>query len=130
MAVARTIAKRATCGRLHVGAVITVEDRIVATGYNGSPRGMPHCDDVGHLMVEGHCVRTVHAEKNAIANASAPVDGGTVYVTHSPCVHCTNYLIQCGILRVVVGELYGDFETSVALLETAGIPFEVIGERR
>lgn len=68
--IAEEVATRSTCNRKHVGAVIVRERSILATGYNGSIRGMPHCDDVGHLMVNDHCIRTVHAEANAIAQAA------------------------------------------------------------
>jgi len=74
MAIARVVATRSTCDRKHVGAVIVREKMILTTGYNGSIRGLEHCDDVGHLMEEGHCVRTVHAEANAIVQATTHFD--------------------------------------------------------
>ena len=88
MNIAREVATRATCDRKHVGAVIARDKSILATGYNGSIRGLAHCDDEGHLMEDGHCVRTVHAEANAIVQAARNgmrIDAATIYVTASPC---------------------------------------------
>lgn len=102
-------ATRATCDRLHVGTVLVRDKMVVATGYNGSLRGQPHCDDVGHLVINGSCQRTVHAEANAIAQAArngARVDGATAYVTHSPCLGCFKLLANAGIARIVYREAY------------------------
>src|SRR6185312_9890322 len=91
MQIARDVATRATCDRKHVGAVIVRDKCILATGYNGSIRGLPHCDEDGHLMEDGHCVRTIHAEANAIIQAArngVRIEGATVYVTASPCWGC------------------------------------------
>ncbi len=118
MNIAREVATRATCDRKHVGAVIVREKSILATGYNGSIRGLPHCDEVGHLMEDGHCVRTVHAEANAIVQAArngSRIDGATIYVTASPCWGCFRLIANAGIARIVFGELYRDtkiFEVS------------------
>lgn len=110
LSLARTVSTRATCPRLSVGAVL-VRDRVVlASGYNGSMRGADHCDDVGHLMVDGHCVRTNHAEANAIAQAAAhgtSIDGATAYVTHRPCWGCLKLLVNAGVHRVLFGLDYG-----------------------
>lgn len=111
MNIAREVATRATCDRKHVGAVIVRDKSILATGYNGSIRGLGHCDDEGHLMEEGHCVRTVHAEANAIVQAAKNgmrIDGGTIYVTASPCWGCFRLIANSGIVRVVFGEFYRD----------------------
>lgn len=111
MAIAREVATRATCDRKHVGAVIVREKMILATGYNGSLRGADHCDDVGHLMVDGHCVRTVHAEANAIAQAArngVRTEQGDIYVTASPCFNCFKLIANAGIRRIVFGEFYRD----------------------
>lgn len=100
---------RATCDRKHVGAVIVVAKQVCSTGYNGSVRGLPHCDDVGHDMVDGHCVRTVHAEANALAQAAkhgVAICGGTVYTTASPCWDCFRVLVNAGITRLVYAEPY------------------------
>lgn len=111
MNIGREVATRATCDRKHVGAVIVRDKAILATGYNGSIRGLPHCDEVGHLMEEGHCVRTVHAEANAIVHAAAHgsgIDGATIYVTASPCWSCFRLIANAGIKRIVFGEFYRD----------------------
>lgn len=109
MAIARVIATRATCDRKHVGAVIVRDRVILSTGYNGSVRGQPHCTDVGHLMEDGHCVRTVHAEANAIIQAAkngVEVGGADLYVTASPCWNCFKLIANSGIKNVYFGEAY------------------------
>ncbi|HSC89219.1 MAG TPA: deaminase, partial [Polyangiaceae bacterium] len=109
MAIAREVATRSTCDRKHVGALVVVDRRILATGYNGSIRGLAHCDDVGHLIVDGHCVRTVHAESNAIVQAAqngVRLEGATLYVTASPCFNCFKLVAAAGIQRIVFGEFY------------------------
>jgi len=109
MNIAREVATRATCDRKHVGAVIVRDKSILATGYNGSIRGLPHCDEEGHLMEEGHCVRTVHAEANAIVQAARNgmrIDGSGIYVTASPC--CFRLIANAGIVKIVFGEFYRD----------------------
>lgn len=111
MNIAREVATRATCDRKHVGAVIVRERSILATGYNGSLRGLAHCDDEGHLMEDGHCVRTVHAEANAIVQAArngVRIEGSTIYVTASPCWGCFRLIVNAGIVRIVFGEFYRD----------------------
>ena len=111
MGIALQVAKRGTCDRAYVGAVIVRDRRILTTGYNGSPSGLPHCDDVGHLIVDGHCVRTLHAEQNAIIQAAyldVSVRGGTIYVTHQPCLTCAKMIINAGIKRVVYAGTYPD----------------------
>ncbi|RME80683.1 MAG: dCMP deaminase [Caldilineae bacterium] len=123
MSIAVQVAKRSTCDRAHVGAVIVRDRRILTTGYNGSPAGLPHCDDVGHLLVDGHCVRTLHAEQNAIIQAAyldVSVQGGTIYVTHQPCLTCAKMIINAGIRRVVYA---GDYPDNLArqFLAEAGV---------
>ena len=111
MAIARVVATRSTCDRKHVGAVIVRDRIILATGYNGSIRGLAHCDDAGHLMEEGHCVRTVHAEANAIAQAARTgvrIEGAGIYVTASPCFGCFKLIANAGMTRIVFGEFYRD----------------------
>ncbi len=111
MNIAREVGTRSTCDRKHVGAVIVRERCILATGYNGSIRGLPHCDDDGHLMQDGHCVRTVHAEANAIVQAArngSRIDGSAIYVTASPCWNCFKLIANAGILRIAFGEFYRD----------------------
>lgn len=109
--IAFTVAERSTCDRAHVGAVLVRDRRILATGYNGSPAGLPHCDEVGHLMVDGHCVRTLHAEQNAIIQCAlhgVSSEGATAYVTHQPCLTCAKMLINAGIKHVVYAGNYLD----------------------
>lgn len=111
MSIALQVAKRSTCDRAHVGAVIVRDRRILTTGYNGSPSGLPHCDDAGHLLVDGHCVRTLHAEQNAIIQAAyldVSVHDSTIYVTHQPCLVCAKMIINAGIRRVVYAGTYPD----------------------
>jgi dCMP deaminase len=121
MNIAREVATRSTCDRKHVGAVIVRDKSILATGYNGSIRGLGHCDDEGHLMEDGHCVRTVHAEANAIVQAARNgnrIDESSIYVTASPCWGCFRLIVNAGLKKVVFGEFYRDqkiFEVSQKL---------------
>lgn len=111
MSIARTVASRATCDRKHVGAVIVRDRTILATGYNGSIGGLEHCDEAGHMMENGHCVRTIHAETNAVIQAArngVRIEAAGIYVTASPCWHCFKLLANAGIKRVVFGEFYRD----------------------
>ena len=114
MNIAREVSTRSTCDRKFVGAVIVRDKNILATGYNGSIRGLPHCDEEGHLMEDGHCVRTVHAEANAIvqaARAGVRIDGAGIYVTASPCWGCFRLIANAGITRIAFGEFYRDART-------------------
>jgi dCMP deaminase len=121
MGIGRQVATRSTCERKHVGAVIVRDRSILATGYNGSIRGLPHCDEVGHLMENGHCVRTTHAEMNAIIQAAkngTRIDGADLYVTASPCWSCFKAIANAGVTRVIFGEFYRDeriFDAASAL---------------
>lgn len=111
MAIAMQVATRATCDRKHVGSVIVRDRQILSTGYNGSIRGLDHCDNVGHLMDHGHCVRTVHAEANAITQAArngVRLEGADIYVTASPCFGCFKLIASAGIQRIAFGEFYRD----------------------
>src|ERR1700688_1835207 len=111
MNIAREVATRSTCDRKYVGAVIVRDKIILATGYNGSIRGLPHCDEEGHLMEDGHCVRTIHAEANAIIQAArngVRIEGATVYVTASRCWGCFKMIANAGCMRIVFGEFYRD----------------------
>jgi dCMP deaminase len=119
---AAVAARRATCDRQRVGAVIVVNRQVVATGYNGSIRGMPHCDEVGHDLVDGHCVRTIHAEMNALAQAAlrgVAVEGGSIYTTASPCWACFRVLANTGISRFVYAEPYREEEHCSRIREVA-----------
>ncbi|MBK7395952.1 MAG: dCMP deaminase family protein [Myxococcales bacterium] len=121
MNIAREVATRATCDRKHVGAVIVRDRSILATGYNGSIGGLPHCDEEGHMMEDGHCVRTIHAEANAIIQAArngVRIDAAGIYVTASPCFGCFKMIANAGLRRIVFGEFYRDqriFELSQKL---------------
>ena len=111
MSIAQVVSTRSTCPRKYVGAVIVRNRTILSTGYNGSIRGMPHCSDVGHMMEDGHCVATIHAEANAIIQAArngVNIDGGTIYITASPCWNCFKQLANAGIVRIAYGEFYRD----------------------
>ena len=111
MDIAKQVATRATCDRKHVGAVLVRNRTILSTGYNGSIRGLPHCDEVGHMMENDHCVATVHAEANAIIQAArngVGIDGATIYTTASPCWPCFKLVANAGLVRIVFGEFYRD----------------------
>lgn len=104
MQIARDVATRATCLRRHVGAVIVRDRRILSTGYNGSPPGQPHCTDVGCLMEEGRCIRTLHAEQNALIQAAlhgVSTEGSILYATCRPCHVCARMVVGAGIRRIV-----------------------------
>ncbi len=123
MEIAFQVARRSTCPRAAVGAVIVRDKRILTTGYNGAPTGLPHCTEVGCLMVNGHCVRTLHAEQNAIIQGAlhgVDVSGSTIYVTHQPCLVCAKMIINAGIVRVVYAGDYPD-EIAVGFLKEAGV---------
>ena len=123
MNIARQAATRSTCDRKHVGAVIVRDKTILSTGYNGSIRGLPHCDDVGHLMEGGHCVGTVHAEANAIIQAAkngVRIEGAELYTTASPCWSCFKLIANAGIRTIYYGEFYRDTR-SVEVAHTLGI---------
>jgi len=125
--------RRATCDRGKSGCVIVRDKQVLATGYVGSPAGLPHCDDVGHLMkkviqengeISEHCLRTVHAEQNAICQAAKrgiSIEGATVYTRMTPCRTCAMLLINCGIQKVVCERKYQLSEESEQLFAEAGI---------
>ena len=128
MAMARTLARRSTCLRGKVGCVVTTPDGFVlSTGYNGAPKGLPHCDQVGACLLQGgHCVRSVHAEMNAIITAAregVSLNGGFVYTTTRPCYRCAVAIIQAGLTYVVFESPYhgDDHVTVIDLLHKAGI---------
>jgi len=130
---ANAASSRATCDRGKSGCVIVRDKQVLATGYVGSPAGLPHCDDVGHLMkkviqengeVSEHCLRTVHAEQNAICQAAKrgiSIEGATVYTRMTPCRTCAMLLINCGIQKVVCERKYQLAEESEQLFAEAGI---------
>ncbi len=134
----RTVSKRGTCDRGHASCVFVKQKQILVTGYAGSPIGFPHCDEVGHQMkktihedgtITDHCVRTVHAEQNAICQAArrgVSLDGATVYVSMTPCRTCAMLLINSGILKVVAEKKYHAGQESEAMFKKAKIKLEFI----
>jgi len=106
--------ERSTCPRMHCGCVFVKDKFVLATGYNGSLPGHPHCEDVGCLVVDNHCVRTNHAEINALTQAAlhgVNIKGATAYITNMSCTTCAKALIASGIKRVVV---FSDFHDTLA----------------
>lgn len=105
--IAFQVAERSTCLRRKVGAVIVKNRRIKGTGYNGSPAGLPHCIDEGCMMVDGHCVRCIHAEPNALLECTPDErQDATLYCTDRPCPECQKLIITAGISRVVYARHY------------------------
>ena len=132
MAQSHLLALRSTCTRLAVGATIVREKRIIAGGYNGSISGDDHCIEKGCYVVDNHCIRTIHAETNALlqcAKYGTSANGADLYVTHFPCLPCTKTIIQAGIRNVYYATPYKNNPYAVELFEKAGvnvvhIPFE------
>ena len=136
MELANTASKRATCDRGRSGCVIVKDRQLLVTGYVGAPSGLPHCDEVGHLFrrtleadgrVTTHCVRTVHAEQNAICQAARrgiSLDGATLYCRMTPCRTCAMLIINCGIKRVVCERKYHAGSESEELFRQAGVQLE------
>lgn len=139
MEMAELVATRSTCLRRQVGAIIVQEKRVIATGYNGAPKGVPHCAEKGGCLREKMGIpsgerhelcRALHAEQNAIiqaANFAQSIDGATMYVTNQPCIICAKMIINAGIKRIVVKEGYPD-ELSVEMLAEAGLKVVMLGE--
>jgi len=140
MEVADAISKRATCDRGRSGCVIARDKQLLVTGYVGSPQGLPHCDDIGHQMkktihedghVTQHCVRTVHAEQNAICQAAKrgiSIDKATLYCRMTPCRTCAMLIINCGIVRVVCENRYHAADESEDMFKQAGIQLDYVSE--
>jgi len=138
--VADTVAQRATCDRGRSGCVIVKDKQILVTGYVGSPSGLPHCDDVGHQMkktihedgeISNHCVRTVHAEQNAICQAAKrgiALEDSTLYCRMTPCRVCAMLIINCGIKRVVCEKKYHAGAESEEMFAIAGIEIKFLSE--
>lgn len=138
MEVASAIAKRATCDRGRSGCVIARDNQILATGYVGAPAGLEHCDEAGHQMrrvlhedgsISQHCVRTVHAEQNAICQAArrgVAIGGATLYCRMTPCRACAMMIINCGIVRVVAERRYHDGAESEDMFLKAGVGLEYV----
>ena len=128
---ARQAATRSTCLRRQVGALLVLDKRVLATGYNGAPRGVAHCLDIGCLRAQlgilsgerQELCRAIHAEQNAIIQAAVhgvPIDGATLYCTHQPCILCAKMLINCGVREIHYLEGYPD-ELSLAMFAEAGV---------
>lgn len=118
---AALVATRSTCPRRQVGAVLVREHRVIATGYNGAPAGQPHCIDVGCLLENGHCVRTIHAELNALLQCSRygiATVGVDLYCTDMPCRYCARALVQAGIQRIYYQRPYESPETIELITRT------------
>lgn len=129
MAQSHLLALRSTCTRLAVGATIVREKRIIAGGYNGSISGDEHCIEKGCYVIDNHCVRTVHAETNALlqcAKYGTPANGADLYVTHFPCLPCTKTIIQAGIQNVFYAKDYKNNPYALELLQKAHIHVEHI----
>lgn len=138
LTITRQVAERSTCNRAKVGAVIVREKNILATGYNGSPAGLPHCTEVGCLIyqsktpsgeTEENCYRTIHAEINAIAQAAkngVSIRDAAIYVTHTPCIHCMKVLINTGIKHIFYEKEY-KLHTVKELLGSAEVTLEKVG---
>lgn len=124
MAQSHLIALRSTCERLMVGATIVRDKRIIAGGYNGSIAGGTHCTDEGCYVIDSHCVRTIHAEMNAIiqcAKFGVPTEGAELYVTHFPCLQCCKGIIQSGIKRVYYSKDYKNHPYALQLFKEANV---------
>ena len=140
MEIANTVSKRATCDRGRSGCVIVRDRQILVTGYVGSPKGLPHCDEVGHQFrrvvhedgtISEHCVRTVHAEQNAICQAAKlgiSLDGATLYCRMTPCRVCAMLIINCGIKRVVCEKKYHAGAESEEMFKIAGVQLDFFSE--
>jgi dCMP deaminase len=129
MAQCHLLALRSTCTRLAVGATIVRDNRIIAGGYNGSISGGDHCIDHGCYVIGNHCVRTIHAEMNALLQCSKygiPVSGATLYVTHFPCLQCSKAIIQAGIQHVFYATNYKNDEYAIQLFAQSGVSVEHI----
>ena len=140
MEIANTVAERSTCDRGKTASVIVKNKHILVTGYAGSPKGIPHCDDIGHQLkkivhedgsISQHCVRTVHAEQNAICQAAKlgiALEGATLYCKMTPCYTCAKMIINSGIKRVVAQKDYHASEDSKRVFKQAGIELEILNK--
>ncbi|TXL68033.1 ComE operon protein 2 [Cerasibacillus terrae] len=129
MAQSHLLSLRSTCTRLMVGATIVRDKRIIAGGYNGSVSGSVHCIDEGCYIVDGHCVRTIHAEANALlqcAKFGVRTEGAHIYVTHFPCLQCTKQIIQAGIKTVYYATDYRNNEYAIQLFQEAGVKVDKV----
>jgi len=135
------VSKRATCDRGRSGAVLVRDNHVLATGYVGAPRGIPDCDQVGHLMrhvvyedgsEKDHCMRTAHAEANALAQAArhgVSTLGATMYCRMVPCLSCCQSMINAGVKRVVAQHPYQGGELSLNWFDVAGVEVHVVDDK-
>lgn len=135
--IAEAAAMRATCDRARVGCVLVLSDHIIATAYNGAPPGLPHCDDIGHDMQEGHCVRTTHSEENAVIQAAlhgVSTRGAICYCTTQPCARCTRQLWTAGVRFIIFKDIYRSLEPEdarrIAEFEARGLVIKSLNEVR
>jgi len=129
MAQSHLLALRSTCTRLTVGATIVRDKRIIAGGYNGSIAGGAHCIDEGCYVIDNHCVRTIHAEMNALlqcAKFGVPTAGAEIYVTHFPCLQCCKSIIQSGIRAVYYAEDYKNHPYAIELFKKSNVKVEQV----
>lgn len=129
MAQCHLLALRSTCTRLAVGAIVVRDHRMIAGGYNGSISGGDHCIDHGCYVIDNHCVRTIHAEMNALLQCSkygTPAADSTIYVTHFPCLQCAKAIIQAGIKRVIYAQNYRNNEYATKLFAQSGVSVQHI----
>lgn len=128
MYMAKLVALRGTCNRAAVGAVLVKDNHVISTGYVGSPTGQPHCIDIGCDLVDGHCVRTIHAETNAIISAAkngVSTQDSTLYLSpFSPCLSCAKLIVTAGIIKVVYPEEYND-RSGITLLKQCYVQCEI-----
>lgn len=118
------VGSRSTCDRGHVGCIIVRDKQILSTGYSGSPKGIEHCSDAGHEMEDNHCIRTTHAEANALCQAAkngTPINNGTLYCSMTPCYSCAKMIINSGIVKVIVYQDYHASEKTKIIFKKAGI---------
>lgn len=106
MSIADLAKERGTCIRRKVGSVITIDNRIISTGFNGSSRGSPHCDEIGCIEENGHCIASSHSEENSIINAKRDLFGATIYTTSFPCLKCLRMIRNSGIIKIVYRDPY------------------------
>jgi len=125
MNIAKVVASRSTCNRANVGAILVRNGMIISTGYNGSPKKLPHCSDEGHIMENNHCTRSIHAEVNSIIQAAyngVSTNSASIYTTHFPCKHCLKFLINSGISKIFFSKDYRSDDSEIkSILEKSDI---------